>query len=60
MGTHIPLFRFQALQLRLVSKHLITKEQSLIAAEKFRTGGYNRSGDIPIMNSLSEHWSMDS
>lgn len=41
MGTHIPLFRFQALQLRLVSKHLITKEQSLIAAEKFRTGGYN-------------------
>ena len=27
--------------MRLVSKHLITKEQNLITAEKFRTGGYN-------------------
>lgn len=41
MGTHLPLFSWQALRLRLVSKHLITKEQNLIAAEKFRTGGYN-------------------
>jgi len=41
MGTHLPLFSWQALRLRLVSKHLITKEQNLIAAEKFRTGGCN-------------------
>lgn len=41
MGAHLPLFSWQALQLRLVSKHLISKEQNLIAAEKFRTGGYN-------------------
>lgn len=41
MGAHLPLFSWQALRLRLVSKHLITKEQNLITAEKFRTGGYN-------------------
>jgi hypothetical protein len=47
MGTHLPLFSWQAIRLRLVSKHLITKEQNLIAAEKFRVGGYNSVRGYP-------------
>lgn len=40
-GAHLPLFSFQAVQLKLISKHLITQEKNLIAAELFRVGGYN-------------------
>ncbi len=41
VGTHLPLFSWQAIQLKLISKHLITQEKNLIAAEIFRAGGYN-------------------
>lgn len=40
-GVHLPAFGWQAFQARVVSKHLITKEENLIPAELYRVGGYN-------------------
>jgi outer membrane protein assembly factor BamA len=41
-GIHAPLWGSQAFRVRVVSKHLITDEDTnmLVAAEKFRVGGY--------------------
>ncbi len=40
-GLHIPLLKKQALLTRLVSKHLITNEKTLLPAEMYRVGGHN-------------------
>lgn len=40
-GAHIPLFGWQAVKARLISKHLITNEKDLIPAELYRVGGHN-------------------
>jgi outer membrane protein assembly factor BamA len=39
-GIHLPVSARMATRLRLVSKHLITSEDTLVAAELYRVGGY--------------------
>jgi outer membrane protein assembly factor BamA len=39
-GLHIPLFRNQAVRLRVATMHLITDESTLVDAEMYRVGGY--------------------
>jgi hemolysin activation/secretion protein len=38
-GMHLPLWKHQAVRLRVLSRHLITGEDSLAAPEMFRVGG---------------------
>lgn len=40
-GIHLPLWRHQAVRVRIVSGHLITDEKELVSAEIYRVGGYN-------------------
>lgn len=41
IGSHFPIWRSQAIYTRLVTAHIMTKEESLLAVEMNRVGGYN-------------------
>ena len=46
-GIHVPVFQNQAIVTKVISKHLITNEKNLIAAEMYRIGGYNSLRGYP-------------